>query len=141
MIRSMKKHLVTGMTLIGMTSIIYYIIYNSSYLNIDIINKTSSIINGLRITSNLLEKDIIISAIEPEEKNRIQINSLTEFKKGNGSMLLRYELENKKAREVELVKNIKDKYAGKINIIIKEDEIGRINICIRESLGLHSILN
>ncbi|WWU65639.1 hypothetical protein QJR26_04555 [Clostridium baratii] len=141
MIRSMKKHLIMGMALIGVTSIIYYMIYSSSYLNINIINKTSSIINGLRITSNLLEKDIIISDIEPEGKKKIQINSLTEIKKGNGSMLLRYEVENKNAREVELVKNIKDKYTGKINVIMKEDEIGRINICIRESLGLHNILN
>ena len=141
MIRKMKKQLIMGIVLVSLTSILYYIIYINTYLNIKIINNTSSTISGLKITSNLLRKNIKVNDIEPKKDEEIKINSSKEFMDGEGALYLKSEMKSGQVEEFYLVEYMEGGTTGNIEVTIEEDKNGKIYTSVEEKRGIHNILN
>lgn len=141
MIRSMRKTVLTGMVVIAITSIIYYIFFMDKYLNINITNNTGSTLNSLRITSNLLKKDISVPDIEAGKEQKVKINSSKEFMKGEGYLSLKCKMKDGKDEEFGLIGYMEGGTTGNIKVSIEEDENGKIYTSAIEKNGIHNILN
>lgn len=108
-----------GMVLISLISVLYYIIYINTYLNIKIINNTRLTISGLKITSNLLRENIIVNDIDSKEDEEIKINSSKEFIEGEGALYLMYEIKNKVEENFVLVEYMEGGTTGNIEATIE----------------------